>query len=231
MPEQLLYNDIRKTEDKDKSLPRGDDRHFPFDHVLGPSSAIKEAYFEIVESPDTNSETVLVALSLDEHADQWDFTTDNRGIILITYDDTKGLTVGSYSFAVELIDQTDQHYTPVRGSFEITADIINDSETAPYLSWTTRADLTTDIAALEVEMIQMQTCGNFSELTVAATGGSQATLDVANGAIFTAADNIRLVLDDGTYEDDVVDSVSSNELTLTGTIAGEAAIGNKVRIL
>ena len=76
----------------------------------------------------------------------------------------------------------------------------------------------------------MATCGNLSFLTVAIAGG-EGTITVENGAVFTAADDIRVVLDDGTYEDDTIDSILNNELTLTGTIAGVAAVGNVVRIL
>ena len=227
---QLYYDGERITVDINISMPRADDRHVPFDHVLGPVSAIKEARLHIVDTSGT-TDVVVVSLNKADHSSQWDFTTDDAGIILITSANTIGLDLEAYSYAIELVAQDDTVYTPQRGSFVLSDDVVTNSGTAPYLSWSTRDDLDSDIDDLETDISDMATCGNLSWLTVAATGGAMATLDVENGAIFTALDDIRLVLTSGAYEDDVVASMNSNEITLTATIAGEAAIGAVVRIL
>jgi len=220
--DQLPYNGQRYAVNKNYWMMRGDTRQITFQHDLGAAAAVKTAQFEM-ETNDSTA-TIVVSLTLADDASQWDLTTSNVGIITLSALDTASLEFDTYRYAVQFTDQNDLVYTVLYGLITLENDVVNNSGTSPYPSWTTLTDLQTDIS-------QMATCGNLSWLTVAATGGAQATLDVQNGAIFTAADNIRLVLDDGTYEDDVIDSISSNELTLTGTIAGEAAIGAVVRIL
>ncbi|WP_455218508.1 hypothetical protein [Kaarinaea lacus] len=227
MTEQLLYNNERQTVDISLTMPRGDDRELIFNHVLGPSSAIKEARFHVVDSDDT----VVIALSLDSDAAQWDFSTSNVGTITINSADTVGVSIGNYQYAIELIDQSDLVYTPQRGSFELSDDIVDNAGSAPYLSWSTRDDLNSDITALETDISQMATCGDFSYLTVAIVGG-EGSITVANGDLFAnaGAANIRVILDSGSYEDDTISSVSGNVITLSGTVAGAAASGNPVRI-
>ena len=220
--EQLAYNGGRKAIQQDYWMMRGDTKHIVFAHELGAAAAVKTAQLEM-ETNDTTA-TIVVSLTLADDPTQWDFTTSNEGTITIAAIDTASIAFGSYRYAIQLTDQTDLVYTCKYGLITLANDVVNNSGTSPYPSWTTLDDL-------ELQIEQMATCGNLSWLTVAATGGAMATLDVQNGAIFTAADDIRLVLDDGTYEDDVVDSVLANEITLTGTIAGEAAIGAVVRIL
>lgn len=219
---QLGYDNERYALQKDMWMMRGDTRHLPFAHDLGASTSVKTAQLEVETNDD--AATIVISLTLAVHPSQWNFTTDDQGVILISAVDTASITLGSYRYAIQLTDLSDRVYTPQFGILTLENDVVNNSGTSPYPSWDTLEDLEDDIE-------QMATCGNLSWLTVAATGGSQATLDVQNGAIFTATDNIRLVLDNGSYEDDVVDSVSDNEITLTGTIAGEASIGNVVRIL
>jgi hypothetical protein len=226
MAEQLLYNNERKTTDIDVSMPRADDRDLVFKHVLGPSAAVKEARFHVADTNDV----VTIALALDTHPTQWDFTTDDEGTISIASADTVGVTLGEYNYAIELIDQNDLVYTVQRGGFTLSDDIVANTGTAPYLSWSTRDDLDDDVEALEDDIVQMASCGDFSFLTVAIAGG-EGTITVANGAIFTGTPNIRVMLDNGTYEDDSVASKVGNVLTLSGTIAGVAAIGQPVRIL
>jgi len=219
---QLGYDNERYAINKDVWMMRGDTRHLIFPHDLGAAANIKTAQIEVETNDDTA--TIVISLTKAAHPTQWDFTTDDQGTILINALDTASITLGAYRYGIQLTDNSDRVYTAQWGIFTLQNDVVNNSGTSPYPSWDTLQDLEDDIE-------QMATCGDVSWLTVAATGGSQATLDVQNGAIFTATDNIRLVLDNGSYEDDVVDSVSDNEITLTGTIAGEASIGNVVRIL
>ncbi|NIQ10001.1 MAG: hypothetical protein GWO23_10105 [Gammaproteobacteria bacterium] len=226
MAEQLQYDSERQTKDTPVSMPRGDDRHLVFEHVLGPSTAVKEARFHVVDPDD---DTVVIALALDAQPTQWDFTTtDNEGEIWIKSADTVGVTVKSYNYAIELIDQSDLVYTPQRGSFELTDDVVTNTGSAPYLSWSTRETLEAEIDTLEGEISQLATCGDCTYLTVAVTGG-EGTITVADSTNMTGK-NIRVMLDSG-YEDETVSSVSGNVLTLAGTVAGAASVRNYVRIL
>lgn len=227
MAEQLLYNNERKTTDTNVSMPRSDDRELVFKHVLGPSSAVKEARFHVTDGDGT----VMIALALDTQPAQWDFTTDDEGTITIASADTTGVALAPYNYAIELIDQSDLVYTVQRGEFDLTDDIVANTGTAPYLSWATREELDDDVDDLENELSDIASCGDFSWLTVAIAGG-EGTITVKNGQIFEDAGtpDIRVALDSGGYEDDTVVSVAGNVVTLTATIAGAAAIGKMVRI-
>ena len=219
---QLGWSGERYALRKDFWMMRGDTRDTTFAHDLGSAATVKTAEIEM-ETNDSDA-TIVLSLTKADHNSQWDFTTDDEGTIIISADDTATLDIGSYRYAIQLTDQSDRVYTAQWGLFTLENDVVDNSGTSPYPSWTTLTDLQTDIS-------DMATCGNLSWLTVASTGGAMTTLDVENGAIFTALDDIRLVLTNGSYEDDVVASMSSNEITLTATIAGEAAIGAVVRIL
>jgi len=232
MADQLLYNNERKTDDINVSMPRGEDRELVFKHVLGPSSAIKEARFHVVG--EATDDTVYIALALDANPTQWDFSTDDEGIISIASGDTagedNGVDIGQYDYAIELIDQNDLVYTPQRGKFTITDDVVDNGGSAPYLSWTTRETLDAAITANNATLTAMATCGNFAFLTVAIAGG-EGTITIDGDTSYFDGQDIRVMLDSGAYEDDTVASVSGYTCTLTGTIAGAAAIGNVVRIL
>lgn len=218
--EQLKYSGERLTKIQDYWMPRGDTRQLTFAHDLGAAAAVKTARLQVKNS----AGTVLVSLTLADHASQWDFTTDDEGTITFQADDTASVDEGSHTYGVELTDQSDRVYTPIKGTLTLADDVVDNTGSSPYPDWDTLDDLETDIS-------QMATCGNLSWLTTAIAGG-EGTIYVENGAIFTAADDIRVVLDDGTYEDDTIAAggVSGNTLTLSATIAGAAAVGNVVRI-
>ena len=135
------------------------------------------------------------------------------------------IAAGDYRYAVQLTDLSDRVYTPLKGLMTLAVDVVDNSGTSPYPSWDTLDDIWEDL-------VDLATCGNVSLLTTAIAGG-EGTIYVANGAIFTALDSIRVVLTSGAYEDDSIAAggVSGNTLTLAGTIAGVAAIGKPVRIL
>ena len=222
--QQLPYDGERLTVLYDFWMMRGDTRQITFDHDLGPSTAVKTAQIEmeLVDSP----YTTVMSATLADNSTQWDFTTSGKGIFTFIASNTSTLDPASYRYDIQLTDTSDRVYTCLAGVGTLRRDAVDNSTTSPYPAWDTLADIYADL-------VDLATCGDVSLLTVAATGGATATLTVANGAIFTAADNVRVVLDDGTYEDDTIagGGVTGNVLTLTGTIAGEAAIGNVVRIL
>jgi hypothetical protein len=220
--EQLGYSGERLTKTKNYWFPRGDTRDLIFEHDLGPSQAIKTAQLE-VETNDSTATTIL-SLTLADHSSQWDFTTDDEGTVTINAVDTATLNTGVHRYAIQLTDLNDRVYTPVKGTLHLAVDVVDNTGTSPYPSWTTLDDLEEDIE-------QMATCADISWLTTAIAGG-EGTIYVQNGAIFTAGDDIRVVLDSGAYEDDTIAAggVSGNALTLSATIAGVAAVGNVVRI-
>ena len=221
--EQLTYDGERKTKIENYWFPRGDTRELSFEHDLGPVGAIKTAALEL--ETNNTAATTVVALTLADHSSQWNFTTDGEGVVTFTADDTATIAAGDYRYAVQLTDLSDRVYTPLKGLMTLAVDVVDNSGTSPYPSWDTLDDIWEDL-------VDLATCGNVSLLTTAIAGG-EGTIYVANGAIFTALDNIRVVLDSGLYEDDSIAAggVSGNTLTLAGTIAGVAAIGKPVRIL
>lgn len=66
-----------------------------------------------------------------------------------------------------------------------------------------------------------------SELATAAASGA-ATVEVDDATGMAAADKVGVVLDDGTIDWDTISSISTNTITLTGTLSGAAAVDNKV---
>lgn len=219
---QLGYDSERFAVKKDVWMMRGDTRELTFSHDLGPSTAVKAATFE-AETNDSTA-TTQISFTLADQATQWDFSTDDECTVTLIATNTATLTVDTYRYAVELIDQSDRVYTAVYGLIRLQQDVVDNSGTSPYPSWDTLSDLQTDIS-------QMAACADISFLTTAIAGG-EGIIYVENGAIFTAGDDIRVVLDSGAYEDDTIAAggVSGNTLTLSATIAGAAAIGNVVRI-
>ena len=227
MPTQIPYND-RLTNDVDLTMPRGESREYTFSHVLGAESAVKEARF-MVRTDDT-AETVIISYAWDTHPTQFDFSVDDECTVYFLAADTVGETLDTYKFALELVDQNDLVYTPWRGKFTISDDIVNDDETAAHLSYTVRSALTAEITIYESQVIDMASAADFSWLTAAASLGTD-TLVVANGAIYAATDSIRIMLDDGTYDDDTIASVTDETITLDGTLTSDAAAYNMVRLL
>lgn len=219
---QLGWRGERYALNIDRWMMRGDTKDITFAHDLGSSTSVKTAQLEIETNDD--AATIQLSLTLADHPAQWDFSTDDAGTIDILADDTATLDFGSYRYAIQLTDMSDRVYTTQWGLITFDNDVVNNNGTSPYPSWTTLDDFNTTLN-------ELLTCANASKLTVAATGGAMTTLDVADGDIFTALDDIRLSLTNGNYEDDIVASMSSNEITLTSTIAGEAAIGAVVRII
>lgn len=219
---QLGYGGERFAIKHDFWMMRGDTRDLIFAHDLGAAALVKTAQLEVETNDD--AATIVISLTKADHASQWDFTTDDEGTILLSATDTATIALGSYRYAIQLTDLSDRVYTAQYGVLTLENDVVNNDGTSPYPSWPTLDDLEADIEG-------MATCANVSWLTVAATGGATTTLTVQNGEIFTALDDIRLEIDGGTYEDDAVASKVGNVLTLSATIAGEAAIGNVVRIL
>jgi len=220
--EQLGYDGGRKAVKQDWWMLRGDTKDIVFAHELGAAAAVKTAQLEIelVASP----YTTILSLTLADHSAKWDFTTDNEGIVTPAATDTVTLTPGQYRYDIQLTDQTDLVYTPVYGTFTISRDAVDGSGTSPYPAWTTLDDL-------EEQISDMASCALVTWLTAVVTGGAQSVIEVQNGAIATGTPGIRLILTNGSYEDDTIASIDGNEWTVAGTFAGEAAIGKPVRIL
>lgn len=82
------------------------------------------------------------------------------------------------------------------------------------------ATATGDEAANESEVVETTT-------TAAASAGAS-TIDVTTATGMAASDIIGIVLDDGTMDWDTIQSISSLEITLTGTLTSAAASGNRV---
>ena len=219
---QLGYDGGRRAVKKDFWMLRGDTKDLVFAHELGTAAAVKTAQLEIelIDSP----YTTLLSLTLADHSTQWDFTTDDEGTVTIAADDTATLTPGEYRYDVQLTTQTDLVYTPIYGTFKLVREAVDNSGTSPYPSWTTLDDLEEDIS-------DMAACALVTWLTAVVTGGAQSVINVENGGIATGTPGVRLILDNGSYEDDTIASINGNEWTVAGTFAGEAAIGKPVRIL
>jgi len=205
-------------------MPREEDRHLDVPHVLGPASAIKEIHFRIVDSDDV----VKVALSLEEQPSQF-ILTENNIRIWIKSADTGALAYKqSYKFGVEIIDQNDLHYTPLTGAWLLTDDVVNDGGTAPYLTWATREDLQTEIDAQTLALNGAMTTFNLTALAAAASA-TDTSITVKNDSFISVSDTIRIMLNDETYDERTVDTVSNNIITFTGGLSDDAAIDNIVR--
>ena len=220
--EQAVYDSYDGAILKDHWAFRGDVFDVPFTHNLGASTAIKTAQIELelVDSP----YTTILSRTLADHSGQWDFTTSNEGTVTINPGDTATLDPGSYRYDIQLTDLSDRVFTVKAGTFTLRRDAVDNSETSPYPAWDTLEDINSTITDL-------LTCANASKLTTAIAGG-EGTIYVESNAIFSATDDIRVVLDNGNYEDDTVSSTSGTTgLVLSGTIAGVASVGNVVMIL
>lgn len=224
-----LKDGDRITETVDLDMPRGDTREHPFTHELGPSSAVKEARFFI--RTNDSAETVLVSLSLDSHSSQFDFSTDYECTLRILPDDTEGVTIGTHKFGLELVDQSDDVYTPWTGSFALTDDVVHDDESAPHLSWDTREDLDAEIDTYEAYVLGMATTADVTWITSAASSGASSIV-VANAAFLADTDTVRVMQDDGTYLATTLDgNPSGNTVSLDDTLTDDAAVGSIVRLV
>lgn len=226
--EQLLLDGLRVTQTKSLSVVRGDTKRLVFSHDLGASGNIKEARFELENA----TGTAIMQLTWADHADCFDFSTSGEGQITLCHPDvadssTAGLSVGVYSFAVELIDQTDQVYTPLKGTLDLLHGVVDDDSTAAYLSWTTREAYNVILNGL----LGMVYAGMVS--TAAASGAGTIEVDGASD-LFVATDTIWVQLGSPggvTYESHTVDSVSGDVITLdASTLGDDVAAGNVVQL-
>ena len=219
--EQLKYGTYDGMVSQDYWFSRGDTVDLPFTHNLGASTSIKTAQLEI--ELQASPYTTILSLTLADFPLQWDFTTSNEGIVTVAAGDTATLTPDSYNYDIQLTDLSDRVFTVKGGVLTLRRDVVDNSATSPYPAWDTRADI-------DATITELLACANASKLVTAIAGG-EGTIYVTSNAIFSATDDIRVVLDSGAYEDDTISSVSgSTGLVLSGTIAGAASVGKVVRI-
>lgn len=223
MTDQLRYNELY-TLPISVQMPREDDRHFDFFHKAGPASAIKEAYFKL-----TLDGVDVLVLTLENEGGQWDLTVDNFCRIWIKHADTTGLShQATYRVGVEFILQNDLHYTPVLGSFLLQDDIINDGDTAPYLTWQTRSTFQDLVDAYADELMGIRTCNRLTVLAADALA-SDTSITVENGTICPAGSVVRIMLNDDTYDERTINTQVGNVLTFTGGLSDDADSNKVVR--
>ena len=79
-------------------------------------------------------------------------------------------------------------------------------------------------------MISLAASFDFSYLATAASA-SATTITVADDGIFSNGSAIRIMLDSGAYDDDVINGVpAANVITLTNPLAGAASKYRVVRL-
>ena len=212
----LLYYNTLASASRVLSAVRGDDFKIRFSHDLGAVTSISEARFFMRDSDGD----VAVALTLDAHATQWDFTTSNEGILWVkdtdTDDGTDRLAVGVYSYAVELVGTDGTTRTPLRGTLSVLDDVVydGDDDDGIPLSFASRDELTLLLSSLAATW-------PFSWTTAAAVSGAS-TVVVYNGAAFTTGNTVRVAQDDGTYLETTV-TVATNTLTLAAVLTDDVA--------
>jgi hypothetical protein len=174
------------------------------------------------------SGTVVIQIASDEQSAQWDVNEDFEAELTIYDSNTEGLTKANdqlqldYDIEAEQVDGT--FYTVEIGTLIIEADVTQDSGTAAYLSWKTRNAYRTELAGITA-------CLDITYLSTAASA-SDTDIDVDNGALFSATDDICIYLDDGTVQEVTIDTVATNNLDFStsdpGGLTDDAAIDNVV---
>lgn len=200
----------------------GDTRDFTVLHPDLDADEISEVIFHAVNS----SGTVVIELSDDDTPTQV-VVSDGSTKIILASTDSVGLS-GNLSFQVEITLINSEVFSPLTGTIVLNTDTVNDDETASYLSRTTRADLQADIDAFEI-------ANDITRLTSAASSGAS-SITVDNVAIFSASDNIKVVLGDpfdsgtSTAESHQIAGAwgGTNPVTLVGTLGDDCAAGNIV---
>lgn len=217
--EQLKYKDLAVTGSLDISFPRGDGyRKQYFTHPLGAAANVVTARVFWRDS----SDNVVLNLSLENDAARWSFATSNQGILTYMSVDTRDLDVGTYTYGIEVAAVDLEPYTAQTGSVFLFDDVADDDGTAPYLGWATRAAIDNDLTQIAASFCLTYTSA------AASSGGS--SLSVEDPAFFAAGDIARVILDDGTYQDVSVATVTSTAITFSpAALADDVAKGNVVR--
>lgn len=205
-------------------IPRGDTKTIEgtdatgVDHDLQ-ASEIQYVSFTVRDS----SDTAVVQLTTDAHSSQFDYSTDYKLKITLEKEDTEGLSLTeSYTYGIEIIDNSDRVYTPYTGVFSLIDDVVYDDATASYLTRTPRS-------AFESLMAGLLACVNATQTSAAAASGASAIV-VDTPGIFTASDSIVIELDGGTREKHDIATIVSSTINLDGTTLGDTVAADNVVI-
>lgn len=214
---------------KELVLGRESDEYYDFDH----SSLITEVAritFTARKTADGGGDgigTVVIQLTSSDSPFQFVYDDENYKARIYFYDtDTAGLRAASNEtdliYDIEMLQADGSIYTIERGSLRIEYDVTHDDSTAAYLSWQKLADLETEIAAYA-------SCVDRTFTSAAATAGAT-TIYVVTYSIFTVGDSIRIVLDDGTYDERTVATIDTDNsyLTFTGGLTSAVSANNVV---
>jgi hypothetical protein len=218
---QLLYDGGRLTYTQPVVMTRGDTKQLTFAHELGSESVVQSVTFSMRVPSANDTGAVVMQKTWADHPQQVDLSVYGQCTITFASDDTARLPVGSYQYAVEMVDLTGRIYTPVKGTLVLDWDGVHDDDTTAYPSWATLGQVRSLLEALLA-------VAKATLVTIAAETGDGA-LTVADASLFEAGDDIYVQTSGAAYEAHEVDSVDGNDIALVGTLAADVAAGNVVQ--
>ena len=212
------------------TLVREDDNYYTFEHG-SLAAEISEIKFtaRIKDTSEPGTGTAAIEITNDDQPTQWTTSTNYEATLYILTADTDGFRKASVNqldlaYDIQIIHNDGKKYTVEKGTLTIEPDITHDDSTAAYPSRDTLSDLETEIANYAAGFDRTFLSG--------AAVASDTDIDVTSAAIFSAGDDIRVLLDDGTYTQVTIDVISTNNVNFAtsdpGGIDSAAAAGNVV---
>lgn len=193
--EQLSLSELHKTEIRNIQVTRATKVTMEFTHGFGVSTNITSwRYFWRKKERDDTNQTVVLSLSSTYHSAQMDLTTSGEGILTIDDEDTRGLDTSlTYDHGLEMIGTGNVEIVPFVGDAKLLYEVVEDSESAPYLSKTTKAVMDANLDALfdcaEAGVLSAQvvpTGVTFSFDSVPVTWVTSSTITVNDGTNYEA---------------------------------------------
>lgn len=203
--------------DQTITIPRGSDQTISFKHG-SLSSEISRIVFTARKTSSTEDGlgTVVIQIASDTHSAQWTTTTNYEADLSFLDTDTQLLRAADsetnliYDLELYLNDTT--YYMVERGAGVIEYDVSHDDSTTPYPNWDTLEDYG--------ELLDQYVAGFDRTFLSADASGSDTDIDVDDASIFSASDDIRVILDDGTYTEVTIDTISTNNIDFSTSDPG-----------
>lgn len=214
---------------KEIVLGREADEYYDFDHssLITEIARIIFTARKVYGGGGDGIGDVVMQLSTSTNGLQWKYDEENYKARIYFWDtDTVGLRAANNEtdlvYDIEMLHADGSKYTVERGSLRIEYDVTHDDSTATYLSWQTLADLETEIDGYAAGFDR-------TFMSADATTGAT-TIYVTTHSIFNVGDDIRIILDDGTYDQRTVATIDTDDsyLTFSGGLTSAASENNVV---
>jgi len=215
---------------KEIVLGRGNDMYYDFEHgsLMSEISRITFTARQRASGSEDGLGTVVMQLTSSDQPTQFTYDEeDKKSRVSFLDTDTDGLRAANNDidlvYDIEILHSDGSIYTAERGSLRVEYDVTHDDSTAAYLSWTTMGDLEDEIDGYAAAFDR-------TFLYSAASAGAT-TIYVLNSSVLDVGDDIRIILNDGTYDQRTIATITEGTAYDTITFSGgltTAAAANSV---